>query len=226
MARTADDEAVSAQIPALADTPVLREPPLTARGLRTRAALVAAARVVFERDSYLDARLSDITTEAKCSTGSFYTYFSSKEEILQAVLEASQHEMMHPGMPRLSANESSPVAVIEASNRAYFEAYKRNAKLMLILDQVAAIDPKFREIRRRRARAFSDRNARSIRDLQERGLADRELDPYAAARALSGMVGRMAYYAFALEEETSLDDLVRTATRLWANALKIDVAAD
>ncbi|MGY1869430.1 TetR/AcrR family transcriptional regulator [Nocardia gipuzkoensis] len=226
MARTADDEAAAAEIPSLADTSALREPPLTARGLRTRAALVAAARVVFERDGYLDARLSDITDEAKCSTGSFYTYFSSKEEILQAVLEASQHDMLHPGMPRLSADEASPVAVIEASNRAYFEAYKRNAKLMLILDQVAAIDPKFREMRRRRARAFSARNAQSIRDLQERGLADRELDPQTAARALSGMVGRMAYYAFALEEETSLDDLVRTATRLWANALKIDEAAN
>ncbi len=91
MARTADDEAAAADIPSLADTSALREPPLTARGLRTRAALVAAARVVFERDGYLDARLSDITAEAKCSTGSFYTYFSSKEEILQAVLEASQH---------------------------------------------------------------------------------------------------------------------------------------
>ncbi|WP_051023059.1 TetR/AcrR family transcriptional regulator [Nocardia pneumoniae] len=225
MAGTVDDEAALAEIPSLVDTSILREPPLTARGVRTRAALVAAARVVFERDGYLDARLSDITAEAKCSTGSFYTYFSSKEEILQAVLEASQHDMLHPGMPRLSADEASPVAVIEASNRAYFEAYKRNAKLMLILDQVAAIDPKFRELRRRRARAFADRNARSIRDLQERGLADRELDPHTAARALSGMVGRMAYYAFALEEETSLDELVRTATRLWANALKIDEAA-
>lgn len=226
MARTADDEAATAEIPALVDTSVLREPPLTARGVRTRAALVAAARVVFERDGYLDARLSDITAEAKCSTGSFYTYFSSREEILHAVLEAAQHDMLHPGMPRLSADEASPVAVIEASNRAYFEAYKRNAKLMLILDQVAAIDPKFREMRRRRGRAFADRNARSIRELQERGLADRELDPYTTSRALSGMVGRMAYYAFSLEEETSLDDLVRTATRLWANALKIDEAAD
>ncbi|WP_330230677.1 TetR/AcrR family transcriptional regulator [Nocardia sp. NBC_00508] len=225
MARTADDEAAVGEIPSLADTSALREPPLTARGLRTRAALVAAARVVFERDGYLDARLSDITVEAKCSTGSFYTYFSSKEEILQAVLEVSQDDMLHPGMPRLGAEEASPVAVIEASNRAYFEAYKRNAKLMLILDQVAAIDPKFREMRRRRARAFSDRNARSIRDLQEQGLADRELDPQAASRALSGMVGRMAYYAFALEEEASLDDLVRTATRLWTNALKIDESA-
>jgi hypothetical protein len=38
-----------------------REPPATERGLRTRAALVAAARKVFERLGYLDARLIDIT---------------------------------------------------------------------------------------------------------------------------------------------------------------------
>lgn len=35
-------------------------PPVTARGMRTRAALVAAARRVFERDGYIDARLTDI----------------------------------------------------------------------------------------------------------------------------------------------------------------------
>jgi AcrR family transcriptional regulator len=76
--------------------------------------------------------------EAKCATGSFYTYFAGKEEILQAVIEASQDDMLHPGAGRLSVQESSPEAVIRASNRAYFEAYKRNAKLMMILEQVAA----------------------------------------------------------------------------------------
>ncbi|WP_113699225.1 TetR/AcrR family transcriptional regulator [Nonomuraea lactucae] len=63
--------------------------PSCARGQRTRAALVAAGRRVFERDGYLDARLIDIAAEAKCSTGSSYTYFASKEEILQAVIEAA-----------------------------------------------------------------------------------------------------------------------------------------
>ncbi len=207
------------EIPALVNSSTLREPPTTVRGARTRAALVAAARVVFERDGYLDARLTDITAEAKCSTGSFYTYFSGKAEILQAVIEQAQDDMLHPGMPRLAPEESSPVAVIEASNRAYFEAYRRNAKLMLILDQVAASDPEFREVRRRRSRAFADRNARAIKDLQDRGLADRTLDPYMASRALSGMVSRMAYYAYALGEDFDLDVLVETSTRLWANAL-------
>lgn len=212
-------------IPSLADTSALREPPTTARGARTRAALVAAARVVFERDGYLDSRLTDITAEAKCSAGSFYTYFSSREEILQAVLEAAQDDMLHPGMPRLDPGETSPAALIEASNRAYFEAYKRNAKLMLLLDEVSASDPKFREVRRRRSRAFIDRNARAIRDLQERGLVSPDLDPFLAALGLSGMVGRMAYYVYALGQDFPLDLLVETATRLWINALNLDRSA-
>lgn len=209
-------------IPSLADTSTLREPPTTARGARTRAALVSAARTVFERDGYLDSRLTDITAEAHCSTGSFYTYFASKEEVFQAVLEQAQDDMLHPGMPRLEPEEASPAAVIEASNRAYFEAYRRNARLMALLDQVAVVDPKFRELRRRRSRAFSDRNARAIRSLQQRGLADPRLNPERAARALSGMVSRMGYYAYVLGEDDPLDELVETSTRLWVNALRLD----
>ncbi|MGW2308817.1 TetR/AcrR family transcriptional regulator [Actinomadura luteofluorescens] len=222
MVTTAREESGEEDIPSLANTSAFRDPPTTARGARTRAALVAAARTVFERDGYRDSRLTDITAEAKCSAGSFYTYFSSKEEILQAVLEAAQDDMMHPGVPRLGPEDSSPVAVIEASNRAYFEAYRRNAKLMLLLDEVSASDPQFRLVRQRRARAFVERNARAIRALQERGLADRDLDPFMAALGLSGMVGRMAHFAFAIGEDCSLDDLVETSTRLWVNALNLD----
>ena len=210
------------EVPALADTTGFKEPPTTVRGLRTRAALIKAARTVFERDGYLDSRLTDIASEAKCATGSFYTYFSSKDEILQAVIDAAEQDMLHPGMPRLDPADISPVAVIEASNRAYFLAYKENAKLMGILEQLAASDPKFRALRARRAKAFAQRNARAIAELQERGLADPSLDPYLAAAALSAMVSRVAYSVFGLGEIVTMDDLVSTVTRLWANALRID----
>lgn len=216
--RTERDRAV----PPLADTSVFRDPPVTARGARTRAALVAAARAVFERDGFLDARLVDITAEANCSIGTFYTYFSSKDEIFQAVIEAAQDDMLHPGFPRLDEDEASPEAVIRASNRAYLEAYKRNARLMLILEQVAVIDPKFREVRRARSRAFAQRNARAIERLQEQGLVDSELDPYMAAVALSGMVGRLAYNVFCLGDKASMKQMVDTSTRLWVNGLKLE----
>ena len=220
-----DQQDDAREVPSLADTSGLKEKPPTARGLRTRAALVAAARAVFERDGFLDSRLTDITAEAKCSTGSFYSYFSSKEEILQAVIESAESEMLHPGVAREAAEGTSPTALIEASNRAYFESYRKNAKLMLILEQLAASDPKFRALRGRRSSAFAHRNARAIQDLQDRGLADTSLDAYTAARALSAMVSRTAYYVFCLGEEIPMDQLVYTTTRLWSNALRIDPGA-
>jgi len=188
---------------------------------------VAAARVIFERDGYLESRLTDITAEAQCSTGSFYTYFSSKEEILTAVLEAAQDDMLHPGIKRVLPDDADPIAVIEASHRSYFEAYLRNARLMVVFEQVALINPHFRAMKGRRGESFRERNARSIADLQDRGLADPTLDPYRTALALNGMVGRLAWHAFGLELERNLtvDDLVETATQLWANALKLERSA-
>lgn len=211
--------------PSMARSSLLREPPVTERGARTRAALVKAARVVFERDGYLDARLTDITKEASCSTGTFYTYFAGKEEIFAAVLEVAQEDMLHPGMGRVAPSDD-PYAVVEASNRAYFEAYRRNARLMGLLDQVANADPDFRALRSRRTAAFVGRNARAIAELQKRGIADPELDPLMAARALSSMVSRLAFGAFVLgfdsDDETpaAFEDLVFTATRIWTNALR------
>src|ERR1700739_967412 len=129
MVNVAADDYHADPPPSMARSSLLREPPATERGLRTRAALVAAARKVFERDGYLNARLVDITQAAKCSAGTFYTYFSGKEEVFAAVLEAAQEDMLHPGMPHV-AGDDDPAAVIEASNRAYLKAYKRNSKLL------------------------------------------------------------------------------------------------
>jgi len=196
-----------------------REPPRTARGARTRARLVEAARTVFERDGFLDARLVDITTEAGTAAGSFYTYFDSKEEIFQAVLKEVEDEMLHPHVREL--NEGDPIAAIEASNRAYLESYERNAKLMQLLEQVATIDDEFREMRKRRSDAFMRRNARAIQDLQASGLADPTLNPMLAAGALSGMVSRAAYTNWVLGEDWDFDELAKTLTQLWINGLKI-----
>jgi AcrR family transcriptional regulator len=198
-----------------------RELPRSRRGQRTRAALVEGARTVFERDGYLNARLADISAEANCATGSLYTYFSGKEEIFAAVLEDAQEEMLHPHV-REATKTDDPIALIKASNRAYLVAYRRNAKLMGLLDEVAAVDDEIRLLRRRRTAAFIRRNAASIRDLQERRLADPELDPQLTAAALSWMVSRMAYSVFVLGDyRVSLDGLVAELTRLWANALRL-----
>jgi AcrR family transcriptional regulator len=182
---------------------------------------VHAARRVFERDGFLDARITDIAAEAGVAAGSFYTYFTSKEDVFGAVIEAVNEEMLHPRLQEF-ADREDPVSVIEAANRAYLVAYRRNAKLMGLMEQVAQVDEQFRRMRLRRTRAFTERNAMAIARLQERGLADRELDPVLASQAVSAMVSRMAHLRYVQGfGNASPEALVQTLTRLWTNALGI-----
>ncbi|WP_454164475.1 TetR/AcrR family transcriptional regulator [Gordonia iterans] len=214
------------EAPALFDPDKLGVTPQTERGRRTRSALIAAARRVFERDGFVDSRLVDIVAEANCSIGSFYTWFESKDEVFAAVLHEAQSDMMHPGTGRIEETDD-PVAIIAASNRAYFEAYRRNARLNHLLQQVAAVDPRFRAMRIARTNAFVARNARAIADLQSRGLADRRVEAELAATALSGMISRLAYDTYVIAGDDAPDEglsdatdrLVESATRMWTNAL-------
>ena len=194
--------------------------PRRADAERNRAALVGAARRVFERDGYVGARITDIADEAGVAHGSFYSHFDGKPAIFAAVMAEVEEEMLHPG-PVLTAG-ADPVAVIEAANRAYLEAYRRNARLMALLEQVATVDAGFRELRRRRSAAFLARNARGVRRLQRAGLADPDLDPDLASLALSTMVSRSAYATFVLgDPPADVEPLAATLTRLWVNGLRI-----
>ena len=53
----------------------MNEPPRSRKGAETRARLVEAAKKVFERDGFLNARILDIAETAGLKHGSFYHYF-------------------------------------------------------------------------------------------------------------------------------------------------------
>lgn len=194
--------------------------PRSKRGIRTRQALVVAAREVFERDGYLDARISDISKAAGVATGSFYTYFDGKEEIFAALVEMVQEEMLHPHVQERTGITDA-VGLIEAANREYLLSYKRNARLMALFEQVAQVDENFRQLRLERGKAFAQRNAKMIRSLQEGGYADPALDPFVTAYALSAMVSRTAYFVFVLGTRIPFKRLLATLNQIWINALQL-----
>lgn len=195
--------------------------PTTARGRNTRARLLEAARRVFERDGFLDAKITDIAAEANVATGTIYTYFSGKSEILAAVLEVAREEMLNPDLGE--GGQGHPVERIDHSTRTYLEAYRKNADLLRVFEQVSTIDPRFREMRLERAKGFFHRNAKGIERLQREGYADTSLDPMLASIALSSMVSRAAYLVLALGYPVDdLDRLADELARLWANALGIN----
>src|SRR5262245_32537914 len=58
---------------------------LTPRGHRTRSKLLVAAREIFSRTGFFEVRITDITARAGVASGTFYTYFDSKEELFREV---------------------------------------------------------------------------------------------------------------------------------------------
>jgi AcrR family transcriptional regulator len=198
--------------------------PLTPRGRRTRAKLVDAARTIFERDGFADARIMDIARLAGMSYGSFYTYFTTKEEVFGEVARAMQREMLSASTPG-AANEpvqARPVRVFDAvasANRRYLLSYQRHARLMAVIEQAALRNEELFNIRREVREAFVDRSTKAIARWQAAGLADPALDAGYAASALGSMVDRFGYVWFVLDGSFEMDKAVDNLSRLWVQAL-------
>jgi AcrR family transcriptional regulator len=201
--------------------------PLTPRGQRTRAALVAAARVIFERDGFVNARITDISEEAGVAHGTFYTYFDSKEEIFRAVITALQDELIDVRRTE-DARHGRAETVREAALRAnhrYLATWQSHTELMKLWEQVALLDDSVAEMFRESRMAFVARAEAAIRRLRARDAIDPELDPRIAAYALTGMVSRFAYVWFMQSEDFDFDHACEQVTRLWVNALGVDPEA-
>ena len=189
---------------------------LTPRGARTRAALVAAARTVFERDGFLAARVNDIAEEAQVAYGTFYTYFDDKESIFRAVVERLGEDFRFSPGRRAGA---APYEQILQANRHYYDVYVTRGTLMGLLEQVATFSEEFRTMRRVLRHRWVARAERSIRRWQAEGTADSDVDAHYAASALGSMVDRSVYIWVVLGEPHDPEVAIETLTRLWAKAL-------
>jgi AcrR family transcriptional regulator len=199
--------------------------PRSSSGIRTRAAIIQAARIILERDGFRDARISDITQEAGVANGSFYTYFASKIEVVNALLPEISEDLLDPTAGPEVHGTPDIATRIETMIRAYLESYQRNVNLLKVLEEVTLAEDTVAEWRLERSREFARRAAVDITNWQERGLVDPELDPVVTARSLSSMVVRMAYFVYAVGDTIPFEKLVANLTRLWVNALQLPLNA-
>lgn len=200
--------------------------PSTERGRRTRAQLLDAARTVFERDGFLDARVADIVTAAGTAHGTFYTYFDSKAEVFRTLInEVMETGLYAPGRPASTpTRDRAPTLAeawrrIEEGNRRYLELFQRDRRLLALFEQVASFDEELRHYRLELRQRSVTRAAAGIRRLQEWGLADADLDAELASHALNSMVTQYVYYWQVLGQDLDEEGSIATLTRLWARSI-------
>ncbi|RAY11890.1 TetR/AcrR family transcriptional regulator [Actinomadura craniellae] len=177
-----------------------------------------AARVVFERDGFHNARLSDISAEAKVGSGTLYNYYRSKHDLLHELMKNVSADLTGIASDQVSAQQD-PVHRIEEVNRLYLEAFRHNAHILQAVYQARDEDERLKAQWDEVADHFQSRVTRAIAGWQKAGVAYGDLDPRHTAHALTLMVERVvmawSYEGVEYDAETLLD----TLNKIWIRSL-------
>jgi AcrR family transcriptional regulator len=192
--------------------------PSSTRGRRTRAAIVQAAREIFEEKGFDEARIADITARADTAYGSFYTYFDSKEAVFREIVKELAGAVFTASRAS-DRPDASPEDKIRYTTRQYLQTYAEYAPLLFVFEQVAARDEYFRALLFEVRNLFVDRIAHGTKRLQEQGLATPDLDPLMSAALLGGMIENMGRVMYVYGQRQDLDHLLDEATALWVRAI-------
>lgn len=186
--------------------------PVTLKGQRTRARLVAAAGEVFCERGFNETRMSDIAERAGVAHGTVYVYFESKSDVLRSVVA----DLLADIAGYLRGIEAADTAGrIAEANERYLRVYAEHARLLQVVEQVGTSDPSFDDLLSDFRERHVQRVADGIRRLQNRGLVPREIDAEVAAPALSAMVEGYARH----NRDFDVAEVSNTLTLLWLRAL-------
>jgi AcrR family transcriptional regulator len=114
-----------------------------AKAAATEAALKAAALRVFERNGYINAKVTDITTEADRSVGLFYSHFPHKEALLEALLADVIVEMGDELTTHTSAHDLTNREHLRWHVDVVWSTYKKHRPLLIALQEAAMTSAAF-----------------------------------------------------------------------------------
>ena len=155
---------------------------LTARGVRSRTALLEAARRLFRDKGYAKTRIADITKEAGAALGSFYTYFDNKEQLLEQFAQDFKAEV-DGQLSNLDLSDGDSYLVIRELCSVYWNSCKNHVAELAAIFQASMIDKRFAN-RWREIRADArEHMASGIRALDQAGQVA-NAEPEATASAL------------------------------------------
>ena len=114
--------------------------PRTARGQKTRAKILEAARIEFGKNGFGETSIVGITSRAKVALGTFYTYFDSKEELFSALVRDMSGQVGEAVAPALEDADDA----IDAERRAlsaFLDFARDHREVYRIIDEAEFVDP-------------------------------------------------------------------------------------
>ena len=164
---------------------VLRRVPQQLRAKRTRRLLLEAARRVFAERGWANATVDDVALAAGCSKGAYYFHFTSKEEILLALVEEWVRTRTRRLQEALDGDRRPTASLITLLETLLSPETTggREARLLMELWSQAERNPKVRRRLARAYRSWRDLLVRAFARAQEAGVSASAATPEEAAAA-------------------------------------------
>jgi AcrR family transcriptional regulator len=177
--------------------------------------LLDAGVEVFATRGYYAARVDDIVKLARTSHGTFYLYFSNKEDLFRALAAEVSDEMqaLAEALGPLSPGVEGR-AELRAWLSKFADLYDRYGPVIRAWTEAEIGSHEF-------GRLGTDVLTRFTRALTRRiaQAAPPDLDPLVAAIALVAMLERLNYYAVTSQVKIDRDQMVDTLARVTQNAV-------
>lgn len=192
--------------------------PATTKGQERRNEILTAARRVFEERGFVETRVADIVDAAGVAQGTFYTYFDSKDAVFRELAVMVNEQMMQ----QLNAGRTShlsPQERVRAGIERFVAAFRPNAVMIGLIEQVGTFTPEMAAMRLATREAAIARNARGIQRMQAEGSADGTVNARMTAEVLGAMIDQTCYVWFSLGKEMDEAEVLDTLTSVWSRAI-------
>jgi AcrR family transcriptional regulator len=115
---------------------------LGAQGQQTVRRLLEAALAEFDERRFQAVRVDDIVRRAQTSHGTFYLYFSNKEDLFNALVQDALHDMaiVTDEFPVVTRNAAGQAALLSWVH-SFCRTYVAHAPVLRILTQVEMANP-------------------------------------------------------------------------------------
>ncbi len=190
---------------------------LRAQGRRTMRRLLDAAMKAIDERGYHGTRVQDVVDIANTSHGTFYLYFSNKEDLIRALTIEATSEAANVTSAVTEAGSALDTASWEHLRQwvaDYSAMWLRYAPLFRSWTDLAAIDEGVGDQIRRMLVAHTDAMASRIRSSE----APQGLDPEVAGMAVVAMLDRFHFMREFVGEPVD-DDALDTLTTVVHRAL-------
>jgi AcrR family transcriptional regulator len=179
---------------------------LRARGKRTMRKLLDAGVEIFAQRGFHAARVDDIVKLARTSHGTFYLYFSNKEELFRALAQEVAGEMitLADSLPPIDAGPEGR-ADLRAWLARFVEVYEHYGPVIRAWTEAEIGGSEFgrlgTDVLTEFSRVLTGRIRRS---------SSPDINPQIAALAVVAMIERFNYYVLSRQVDVSRDEMLDT----------------